>query len=136
MFIILLIMPTKAQLTQKVKKWEELVISSAENQLYMKARIKELKAQKNDLQKSLNSWKEQADTLYDELQHYRSAFEEMDNYHKKDLKKIKELREENKKLVINLKQVDDCILLAHRGKVKQRYEEMEKPWTKLFGDLD
>ena len=93
MFIILLIMPTKAQLTQKVKKWEELVISSAENQLYMKARIKELKAQKNDLQKSLNSWKEQADTLYDELQHYRSAFEEMDNYHKKDLKKIKELNE-------------------------------------------
>ncbi len=41
----------------------------------------------------------------------------------------------NKKLLRNLKQLDECILLAHRGKVKQRYEEMEKPWIEEMREL-
>ncbi len=41
----------------------------------------------------------------------------------------------NKKLLRNLKQLDECILLSHRGKVKQRYEEMEKPWIEEMREL-
>ena len=126
-------MPTKAQLTKTLEGMEELVKMQTERieemkelfakqteiQLYMKCRIMELKAQRLDLPKSVKAWKEQTDTLY-EASKNRNI----------------QLRKREKMLIRNLKQVEDCILFAPRGECKKRYEEMEKPLTKLFDDLD